>query len=223
MSFPLSSGKGKKQQRNPENPVNPACPVAPADGTGVKKEKPLAEATIEDVLLHFGKTKRVARRRYREFVKNGIDQGSRPEFQGGGLVRSSGGKKAGLLGRKKEEREKGDARILGSGDFVRIILDEKPGTTLNDRTRISLDLLSKKVACHFKVKEGDLKSSSKNKSVVKAKSTFGYLAIKEMGYSGREIGSFLNMRSYSAIRRVQEGKKVVDNREDIWGLSRIVE
>jgi len=28
------------------------------------------------------------------------------------------------LGRKKEEREKGDARILGSGDFVRIILDE---------------------------------------------------------------------------------------------------
>ena len=104
-----------------------------------------------------------------------------------------------------------------------IILDEKPGTTLNDRTRISLDLLSKKVACHFKVKEGDLKSSSKNKSVVKAKSTFGYLAIKEMGYSGREIGSFLNMRSYSAIRRAQEGKKVVDNREDIWGLSRLVE
>ena len=39
LSFSLSSGKGKKQQRNPENPVNPACPVAPADGTGVKKER----------------------------------------------------------------------------------------------------------------------------------------------------------------------------------------
>ena len=59
--------------------------------------------TIEDVLLHFGETKRAARRKYREFVKKGVDQGARPEFQGGGLVRSSGGKKAGLLGRKKEE------------------------------------------------------------------------------------------------------------------------
>jgi len=105
-SFSFSSGKGKKK-KDPSNPVNP-----------VKKEKPLAEKTIEDLLLHFGETKRIARRRYRQFVKNGIEQGKRPEFQGGGLVRSSGGNKAGLLGRKKEEREKGDARILGSGDFV---------------------------------------------------------------------------------------------------------
>ena len=97
----------------PEDPVNP-----------VKKGKPLAEKTIEDVLLHFGETKKVARRRYRQFVKNGIEQGTRPEFQGGGLVRSTGGNKAGLLGRKKEEREKGDARILGSGDFVNEALNK---------------------------------------------------------------------------------------------------
>ena len=85
---------------------------------------PLAEKTTQDVLLHFGKTKKVARRRYRQFVKNGIEQGKRPEFQGGGLVRSSGGNKAGLLGRKKDEREKGDARILGSGDFVNTTLHQ---------------------------------------------------------------------------------------------------
>jgi len=68
---------------------------------------PLAEKTLEDVLLHFGETQKVARRRYREFVEKGIAQGRRPEFQGGGLVRSAGGNKAGLLGRSKEEREKG--------------------------------------------------------------------------------------------------------------------
>jgi putative transposase len=82
------------------------------------KDKSLAEKTIEDVLLHFGETQKIARRRYREFVEKGIAQGRRPEFQGGGLVRSAGGDKAGLLGRSNEEREKGDARILGSGDFV---------------------------------------------------------------------------------------------------------
>lgn len=35
-----------------------------------------------------------------------------------------GGKKAGLLGRKKEEREKGDERILGSGDFVSEVIQQ---------------------------------------------------------------------------------------------------
>ena len=59
--------------------------------------------------------------------------------------------------------------------------------------------------------------------MVQAKSVFGYLAIKKMGYSGREVGSFLNIRSYSAIRRAQEGQKVVDNRADMWKISRIVE
>ena len=98
LSFSLSSGKGKKKE-DPSDPVN-----------SVKKEKPLAEKTIEDVLLHFAETAKVARRRYRQFVKNGIDQacppslslrrggrGKRPEFQGGGLVRSAGGNTVSLL------------------------------------------------------------------------------------------------------------------------------
>ena len=70
---------------------------------------PLAEKTIEDVLLHFGETKKVARQRYRQFVKKGIDQGKLPELQGGGLVRSAGGDKKGLVGRKKEERDPPDS------------------------------------------------------------------------------------------------------------------
>ncbi|MBW1931255.1 MAG: transposase, partial [Deltaproteobacteria bacterium] len=78
-------------------------------------EKSLAEKTIEDILLLFGDTLKVARRRYRQFVKNGIDQGTRADLQGGGLIRSSGGNKSGLLGRKKEDRELSDERVLGSG------------------------------------------------------------------------------------------------------------
>ncbi len=58
----------------------------------------------------------------KEFVEKGIKQGTREELQGGGLVRSADGETAGLLGRKAEEREKGDARILGSGDFVENVL-----------------------------------------------------------------------------------------------------
>ena len=90
---------------NPENPVNPACPVAPADGTGVRNIS-LAEKTVEDVLKHFGESLKVARRRYRQFVKNGIEQGKRPEFQGGGLVRPAcHARSMGILKYENVERE----------------------------------------------------------------------------------------------------------------------
>jgi len=208
-----------------KSPIPNPCPVKrEACLTGAKSKMNLADSTIQDVLLHFGETKRIARRRYRQFVKNGIEQGKRPEFQGGGLVRSAGGNKAGLLGRKKEEREEGDARILGSGDFVNeALMKAGEDWEKGKRKKMPLEQLIKAVASHFEVEERDLKSSCKKKPVVEAKSAFGYLAIKKMAYSGREVGNFLNMRSYSAIRRAQEGKKIVDNREDIWDLSRIVE
>gem|GEM_PF-4729973 len=51
-------------------------------------------------------------------MEKGIKQGTLEDLQGGGLVRSAGEETAGLLGRKAEEREKGDSRILGSGYFA---------------------------------------------------------------------------------------------------------
>ena len=184
--------------------------------TGAQSEFNLADRTIQDLLLHFGETKRAGIKRYREFVEKGIKQGTREDLQGGGLVRSAGGETAGLLRRKAEEREKGDARILGSSDFVSTILSDSADTDLKNRGRISLDLLGKKVASQFEVEDADLKSSNKKRSVVDAKAVFGYLAIKKMGYSGREVGIFLNMRSYSAIRRAQEGKIVIDKLQLMW-------
>ena len=114
--------------KDPKSGIKNQAPSQPLDGKSTirnpRSEILLADRTIQDVLLHFGKTKKVARRRYREFVEKGTAQGRRSEFQGGGLVRSAGGNKAGLLGRKKDEREKGDARILGSGDFVNTTLHQ---------------------------------------------------------------------------------------------------
>jgi REP-associated tyrosine transposase len=99
--------------RKQKNPLVPEIPPA------IEEDKYLAEKTVEDVQQYFGKNLKEARRRYREFVEKGINQGRRSEFQGGGLVRSAGGgDRAGLFGQKNEDREQGDARILGSGDFA---------------------------------------------------------------------------------------------------------
>jgi hypothetical protein len=51
--------------------------------------KSLAQKTVEDVLRYFADSFDAARRRYRDFVKSGIRQGTRPEFQGGGEVARS--------------------------------------------------------------------------------------------------------------------------------------
>ena len=207
-SFSFSSGKGKKKE-DPINPVDPACPVAPEDGTGVQ-EKPLAEQTIEDVLLHFGKTKKVARRRYRQFIKNGIDQGTRPELQGGGLVRSAGGETAGLLGRQAEEREKGDSRILGSGDFVNAAL-RKAGEDWEkgNKKKMPLEQLIRAVASYFDLKEASIISASRKGEVSEARGIICCLAVNDLGYSAAEVAHALDLRRVSAGQCVTRGEKLL--------------
>jgi len=62
--------------------------------------------------------------KYREFVKRGIGQGRRPELVGGGLIRSQGAWSAVKAMRRSGAEEKGDERILGSGEFVDRLLAE---------------------------------------------------------------------------------------------------
>ncbi|GAB6906035.1 Methionine-R-sulfoxide reductase (fragment) [Desulfosarcina cetonica] len=76
------------------------------------------------VLKWFGRTEGEAKRVYRAFVKKGIAEGQRPDLVGGGLIRSMGGWSVVKSLRRSGTPEKGDARILGSGDFVTRMIDE---------------------------------------------------------------------------------------------------
>jgi hypothetical protein len=75
----------------------------------------------EYVLKLFNRKYSIARKRYREYVKKGIDAGRRPDLMGGGLIRSAGGWSAVKALRKSDTRMKGDERILGDGDFVETV------------------------------------------------------------------------------------------------------
>ena len=132
-------------------------PLVSEISPAIEKDKYLAAKTVEDVLQYFGKNLKEARRRYQEFVEKGIDQGKRPDFQGGGLVRSAGGDKTGLLGRKEEDKELSDQRILGSGDFVAEVLraanefEEK-----RIKKSIPTDQLAGKITSYFGIKINDI-------------------------------------------------------------------
>lgn len=76
------------------------------------------------VLNWFGNKEGEAKKAYREFIKKGISEGRRPDLVGGGLIRSIGGWSEVLSMRRRGEKKLTDERILGSGDFVRNILEE---------------------------------------------------------------------------------------------------
>jgi len=213
------------------NPENPASPVALADGTGLDpacpvksedhltgvKNKFLTEKTIEDVLKYFGETRKVARRRYRQFVKNGVDQGKRPELQGGGLVRSSGGGKVGLLGRKKEDRELSDERILGSGDFVAFVIQDK--NELEEKRlekKIPLDKLIRLVSDFLRIEKSEVFSRSRKRIIGKARALIAYYSICEMGYKGAEVGRALRIAGPSVSQCIERGKILVDTEPEMY-------
>ncbi len=114
-------------------------------------------------------------------IKNGINQGKRPEFQGGGLVRGAGGNKSGLLGRNKEEREKGDARILGSGNFVTEAL-ACAADEWEDRSdrKIPVSELIEKVAFSLNIRPDVICSSSRKRQITEARALVCHFAINNM-------------------------------------------
>jgi hypothetical protein len=197
-----------KLRKQPDRTVREKKPDKPV--------KSLAEKTVEDVLKHFGETSKVARRRYRQFTKSGADQGSRPEFQGGGLVRSAGGNRAALLGRKHEEHRKGDERILGSGTFVEKILEESNEIyEMRASNRISLDELILRVATDVDVDMQMLKSSKRNRKVGYARAVISYLAVNQLGCSASEVARKLRMSGMGVGKCVDRGKRIVDEQNNI--------
>ena len=205
---------------------NPLLPKEPEKPNKLKRtakpnkpDKSLAGKTIEDVLLHFDDTIKVARRRYRQFVKEGVDQGSRPELQGGGLVRSAGGNRSGLLGRKKDEREKWDERILGSGDFVGEVLANSNRNGGHKIIRKApLFELTDRISNFLETEKDEVLSGNRKKKNCHARDLISFVAAKSMGYKFNVIAEILNIHPVTAGRCAEKGKKLVDNYKGIWDI-----
>ena len=149
------------------------------------------------VLTWFGKTGRQAKRAYREFVKNGIAQGKRPELVGGGLIRSLGGWSAVKSLRRSGDREKGDSRILGSSEFVMQVIDEAEQQV---RQQLSGDDLIEKAGklihsycVEHNIAADLLCSGSRRKAVSKARKELVLKLVKEIGLSLAETGRQLGL------------------------------
>ncbi len=205
MSFSLSSGKGKQQ--HPDNPVNPVR----------DNDKYLAEKTVEDVLKHFGKRLKDARQNYHHFVEKGIKHGRRTDLQGGGLVRSAGGDTSVLSPKRKEDCELSDERILGSGDFVACVIQDK--NEIEEKRlekKIPLYELIRLVSDFLGIKKSEVFSRSRKRIIGKARALIAYYSIYEMGYKGAEVGRALKIKGPTVSQCIERGRILVDTEPEMY-------
>ena len=166
------------------------------------------------VLAWFGKREGEAKRAYRRYLAEGINQGRRPELVGGGVVRSYGGWSAVLSLRRSQERISGDQRILGTGEFVETVLRES-----EEPLRYKLSLLERgkgveailKEKCQKgKIELGELRMGSRRGEIPRVRSEIAQQLIKELGMPLAEVARLLGV-STSAIskimQRVTQGRK----------------
>jgi putative transposase len=158
----------------------------------------------QTILTQFGGTPAQAIAAYRTLVADGLPQGRRTEFGGGGLVRSSGGWATVCARRRQGDPTVADPRILGTGEFVARLLteaDDRTRDTLRVSTsQVSLVELAQRVTAHTGLAVADLCSARRTPAVRKARRLFCQLAVRHGGYTGAAVARFLGV-STSAVNR----------------------
>jgi putative transposase len=160
-----------------------------------------------EVLGRFSGRRSQARLRYLGFMKEGMNQGEEPDFEGGGRTRSSG------AGESPGDRGDGDGlydeRVLGGGGFVEKVLKEAGvdvGTV--KRPQMSLAELVEMISGTFKVDVEDFYLGRRKREVSSARALVSYLAVHKMGYRFSEVGEALRVHPVSVARSLEKGKTV---------------
>jgi len=139
------------------------------------------------VLSRFGNDLKTARLSYRSFERDGVRQGHRDEFSGGGMRRSA----------KAQDTEPGaeafDERVLGSGAFVEHLLEFHDMPERQKQPVLSLKKLIDAVCATYGIAVGSLGSADKNPAVASARAVTCYLAVRQLGYKGTEVARTLHI------------------------------
>jgi putative transposase len=171
----------------------------------------------EFILGQFGKTVSAARRRYSEFVKQGVDVGRRPDLIGGGLLRSQGGWEGVKSLREAGTYQKGDERILGDRDFVTQVLseaDERYARRYRLRARgYGLEHVVDRVKQLLHLSSAEVLDSSKVRGRVEARSLLCYWATKELAITQIDLAERLGLSQSAVSRAVRRGEVLMGERQ----------
>lgn len=171
-----------------------------------------------EVWGRYSRSRREAARRYRAFVAEGRKQGQRPELMGGGLIRSAGGWQAVSALRKGRERYASDERVLGSSAFVDGLLREAEKAAgereKGRRTRVTLETLAERIGRDVGIPAGILLSSSRNRSVSRARALLSCVWVGHLGRSGYELARGLGVSPVSVYLSARRGQELMAEWKD---------
>ena len=167
---------------------------------------------VDYVSGFFGKRKADARKSYRTFVVKGVDQGQRPEFTGGGLLRSVGGWAALAALRRGSDWVKSDERILGDSNFVNTVLrhaDEQMETRYRLKSQgFEFNTIAERVAQVMDLPLETVWEKSRRPQVVQARSLLCYWATRELGMSMTETANRLGLTQPAVSIAVRRGEEI---------------
>ncbi len=162
----------------------------------------------------FADQKSLARKRYRAFVAKGVDQGSRSDLTGGGLLRSSGGWTGLKRFRNAGIRVKGDERILGDSDFVENVLkaaEEKLEQKYAlDAQGYDFDRAVQRVAQVLDMEPNEVTAFGKSPQTVKARALLCFWAHRMLEMTTVEIAARLSLSQSGVSRLSMRGEKLAN-------------
>jgi len=157
------------------------------------------------VLLWFGKRETDAKKAYRHYVRERIEEGRREDLVGGGLIRTLGGWSQVLSLRKSSDKILSDERILGSGEFVERIIAEA-----DSRIKYQISINERRIIAGNKIheickKEGvnieELKGGSRRGKIPQVRAQLALDLVENSGLTLAETGRQLGV-STSAISKI---------------------
>jgi putative transposase len=166
-----------------------------------------ATQNTEEVLRYFGKGKTEARWKYRDFVADGVSLGRRDELVGI-WPRSSEAEDADTLH---------DPRVLGGAAFVEGLRLWKQAEMVSPKT-LPITTIIERVCTHFATDLDEIRSKTRAARVASIRSVICYLAVRQMGYSGTEVGRHLNLTRSAVSLSTARGESLVKDNPAIIRL-----
>ncbi|MBU4480656.1 transposase [Patescibacteria group bacterium] len=167
---------------------------------------------IDYVLGYFGKRKAQSRKEYESFVKEGLPQGRRKEFTGGGLIRSLGGWIEARESLKGRDHVMSDERILGDSDFVDSVISqsEEQYERRHKLKRQGFDLhrIAERVAEVLEMEPDGVFSKGRQSRKVRARSFLCFWAARELGMSHTALAKKLEMSPAGVGFSVERGESI---------------
>lgn len=172
----------------------------PWSGHSVLMDKGSLEGqVVDDVLAFFSQYKTTARNHYHQFIFDGVTQGKRDDLS------SSGRRQTDLA------TDAYDARILGNCEFIEEIQTRKELAPLFTPA-ISISKLIHRVSNYFTVAPERLKQRTRAPGVAEARSIICYLAVRQLGYNGAEIGRRLGISRSGVSVAVNRGELLMKSK-----------